>query len=107
MSATVDVLAAERDARTIYDIACIREQSEAASREDVEFKAITLRNYQFCIAVAGLVEAARTYFNGYCVDEAEDDFEDSVFGLNTGCTPEQHEDAKRLRDALANVGGQS
>jgi hypothetical protein len=57
-------------------------------------------------AVDELIEAASTYFNGYCVDEAEDDFEDSVFGLNTGCTPEQHEDAKRLRAALANVGGQ-
>lgn len=59
MSAPIDVLAGERDARTIYDIACIREERRGASREDVEFKAIALRNYQFCAAVAELIEAAK------------------------------------------------
>ena len=36
-----------RDARTIYDIACIRAEYANATREDVEFKAIALRNYNF------------------------------------------------------------
>lgn len=61
MTGPVDVLAGERDARTIYDIACIREEKHGASREDVEFKAIALRNYQFCAAVAELIEALSLY----------------------------------------------
>lgn len=49
------VMAALRDARTIYDIACIREQSTASTREDADFRALALRNYQFCDAMAELI----------------------------------------------------
>ena len=52
------VLDMERDARTIYDIACIRESAKSATREDVEFKAIALRNFNSASAVAELVSAA-------------------------------------------------
>lgn len=39
------------DARTIYDIACIRERAANATREDVEFKAMALRNYNALAAI--------------------------------------------------------
>lgn len=90
----VDVLAAERDARTIYDIACIREQSEAASREDVEFKAITLRNYQFCIAVAELIEADRAF--DAC----------NIAGGTSESWGRYYAAKARRAAALTNVGGQ-
>ena len=48
-----------------------------------------------------LYAAAKAYFDGYCVDEAEDTFECSDFGYNTGCTREQHEAAIELREALS------
>lgn len=57
-------------------------------------------------AVAEVIEAAREYFNGYCQDEADDEFSaSSDYGTNTGCTLEQSLSAERLRDSLANVGG--
>jgi hypothetical protein len=55
-------------------------------------------------AVAELIEASHEYFTGYCVDEADDDCATGS-GFDTGCTLEQHEAAKRLRAALARVGG--
>jgi hypothetical protein len=52
--------------------------------------------------VSELVAAARAYFKGYCVDEADDSFECGArYGVDTGCTREQHEAAARLRNALA------
>jgi hypothetical protein len=43
-----------------------------------------------------VAQAARTYFDGYCQDEAADDGPDF-----TGCSDEQHRDAKALKAALA------
>src|SRR5690606_13613323 len=54
--------------------------------------------------VAELIEASHEYFTGYCVDEADDDCATGS-GFDTGCTREQHEAAKRLREALARVHG--
>ena len=60
MNARVNPLAAvERDARTIYDIACIRSEGDAATREDVDFRAIALRNFNHAAHVAGVLEAAK------------------------------------------------
>lgn len=48
-----------------------------------------------------LIEAASAYFNGYCVDEADDWFDDGErVGENTGVTREQCAAANRLRDAI-------
>ena len=52
-------------------------------------------------AMDELRDAARAYFDAYCVDEADDWFdEDGRAGENTGCTREQCAAANRLRDAL-------
>ena len=56
-SGRVDVNRAEIDARTIYDLFSIREESIGATREDVEAKAIALRNFNFVSAVAELIAA--------------------------------------------------
>lgn len=53
------------------------------------------------LAVADLISAARDYYIDYCVDEANDSFDCSDFGYNTGCSKKQHEAAKRLRAAIA------
>jgi hypothetical protein len=52
------------------------------------------------VAVAELIEASRAYFDDWCVDEAEDTFEMSRRGTNTGCMREQSDAAKRLGDAI-------
>lgn len=46
--------------------------------------------------LVAIADAAQTYFDGYCQDEAADD---GVFF--TGCSGEQHRAARRLGDALA------
>lgn len=51
--------AAERDARTLYDVACIREESPNAVREDVDFKKLALRNLQFIQDLAAPAEGAQ------------------------------------------------
>lgn len=52
-------------------------------------------------AVAELARAAKVYFDGYCVDEADDHFDPGEpRGEETGCTREQHRAAKDLRAAL-------
>lgn len=56
-SGWVDVNRAEIDARTIYDLFSIREESIGATREDVEAKAIALRNFNFVSAVVELIAA--------------------------------------------------
>lgn len=57
-------------------------------------------------AFAELHAAAFAYFDGYCVDEADDWFDDDGnVGVWTGCTREQWAAANRLRDALNRVQG--
>lgn len=51
----IDFLRAEIDARTLYHIACAREAHANATREDVDAKAIALRNWN---AVMDLIAAA-------------------------------------------------
>lgn len=51
----VDLAQAERDARTLFDIAQIRAQAPDATREDVDFLRIARRNLD---AVGQLVDAA-------------------------------------------------
>lgn len=46
-------------------------------------------------------QAAQRYYDGYCQDEAADDGMDF-----TGCSWEQHHDAKALRDALSDYSGE-
>jgi hypothetical protein len=48
-----------------------------------------------------VAQAAQTYYQGYCQDEAADDGMDF-----TGCSYEQHRDAKALRDALADYSAE-
>lgn len=51
--------------------------------------------------VAELLAAAKAYFDGYCVDEADDYFDDGErVGENTGVTLDEHKAANRLRDAI-------
>lgn len=57
-------------------------------------------------AQAGVVEAARRYYEGWCQDEAGDEPEDGSDRCRwTGCTVEQRDAARALRDALAAVKG--
>lgn len=51
----IDFLRAELDARTLYDLACAREARADATKEDVDAKAIALRNWN---AVMDLIDAA-------------------------------------------------
>jgi len=46
-----------------------------------------------------LIAATTDYYQGYMVDEAEEGEEWAV------CTPEQHKKAKRVKQALARIGG--
>lgn len=68
---------------------------------DLDAKEKSLATEESIAAVRELVEASHEYFIGYCVDEANDTFEGSERGYDTGCTVEQHEAAKRLREALS------
>lgn len=52
-----------------------------------------------------LLVAAKKYFDGYCVDEADDTFDCSDFGEDTGCTRDQHDDAVALRAAIHQCEG--
>ena len=55
--------------------------------------------------IGELVAAARASFDGYCLDEADDWFDEGeCVGENTGVTREHHAAANRLRDALAAMG---
>jgi hypothetical protein len=57
-------------------------------------------------AQAGVVEAARRYYEGWCQDEASDEPEDGSDRCRwTGCTVEQRDAARDLRDALASIKG--
>lgn len=88
---TVDVL--DRDARTLYDLACIRAKRDDATREDVEAEAIALRLWQNLAAVAELVEVARKGRDYPIAGE----YGDAI--IFTGA------DANALRAALARLGG--
>lgn len=57
-------------------------------------------NARLIAAAPDLLEAAKTYFDGYCQDEAED-AENCVAGL------QQHEAAKALAAAIAKAEGRS
>lgn len=94
MSGPVDVLA-------VMDKACeLHANGAYADAWEVGLDGIA----EVRAAVAELIEAAHEYFTGYCVDEADDDCATGS-GFYTGCTREQHEAAKRLREALARVQG--
>lgn len=84
MNDKIDVL--DRDARTLYDLACIRAEREDATREDVEAQAIALRLWTNLAAIAELIEAADDFMSG------GDEFGE-VWR------------AERLRASLARVGG--
>lgn len=58
--------------------------------------------------VSELVAAACAYFGRYCVDEADDWFDEGErVGESTGVTREQHAAANRLRDAITAMAKES
>lgn len=74
--------------------------AECSKKEHAERIAAALN------AQAGVVEAARRYYEGWCQDEASDEPEDGSDRCRwTGCTVEQRDAARALRDAIAAVKG--
>ena len=84
--------------------AAIYAAGEARGRNDPAFDSDDIEEMRYArAAFAELIEASRTYYTRYCQDEADDTFDCSDFGLDTGCSQQQSEDARALRDALARV----
>lgn len=79
-------------------------QPQITADRMAEYESLLLSELREARAVvAELIEASHEYFTGYCVDEADDDCSGGN-GFDTGCTPDQHRAANRLRRALNSVG---
>ena len=103
MSAT-PVLSTMRHAATRLDIAAdhVHINNEAEYRRSAR----DLRDARD--RVENVVAASAAYFRDFCVDEADDELvtdpDGKRRGQRTGCSADQHEAAKRLRDALVMAG---
>ena len=76
------------------------------SYADLPQKVQALKDAAALNAQQGVVEAARRYYEGWCQDEASDEPEDGSDRCRwTGCTVEQRDAARALRDAIAAMRG--